>query len=107
MSQTRHNAWTGLGLCVLLAGCGTPAKTPATQFIVRITSDLTPGTELSRIEVKLSRQDGSHVVSKQDFELVDERPKAGQQKLPVTFSISKGMQRSFMLDVIGYGPLGA
>jgi hypothetical protein len=90
----------------MLAGCG-ESKTPATQVIVAITSDLKPLTELSRVEISLSKRDGSDVVSLQDFAVVKAKPKPGQQVLPITFSVGKGNESSFLLTVSGYGPLGA
>jgi hypothetical protein len=39
--------------------------------------------------------------------ITDARPIAGQLNLPLTFSVTKGREDSFLLSVIGYGPLGA
>jgi hypothetical protein len=92
---------------MLSLGCATATREPATQIIVAITSDLTPATELSRIEIQVSKRDGSDVVSKQDFAIADKSPKPGQEQLPLTFSIGKGTEQSFLLTVSGFGPLGA
>ncbi len=94
-------------LCVLASACAKSKQTPLTQIVVAITSDLAPVAELSRIEVKISKRDGSDVVSMRDFTLVVKNPKAGEQALPVTFAVTKGTQSSFLLVVTGYGPLGA
>lgn len=100
---------TAMGLLAfaLLAACGDAKTIPATQVIVAITSDLQPVRELSRVQISLSKRDGSDVVTMQDFALVKSKPKTGQQQLPITFAIGKGGEASFLLTVRGYGPLGA
>lgn len=99
--------------CVLLAvgafvaACAQSAQTPATQIVVAITSDLHAMTELSRIEVQVSKRDGSAAVPKRTFTLVEHANKAsgpGEQNLPLTFSIGKGVDDAFLLVVTGYGP---
>jgi hypothetical protein len=88
-----------------LASCGDAKPTPATQIIVSITSDLPAGETLSRLEVALSSRDRSDVVAMQDYALVASDPEDGEYLLPLTFSIAQGSQRSFLLEVTGYGYL--
>jgi hypothetical protein len=104
-----RNRWSAVALCllmVLLMGACAKKQTPATQIMVAITSDLTPESELSRIAITLAKRDGSDVVQKRAYAIVAKSPESGQQELPVTFSITKGQQDSFLLVVSGYGPLG-
>jgi hypothetical protein len=103
--MTMRKEWALLALWMFASSCATHQK-PVTQIIVAITSDFTPRSELSRIEVKVSKRDGSDVVAMRDFTIVGTNPKQGQQKLPVTFSVTKGRDDSFLLVVTGYGPLG-
>ncbi len=86
-----------------LASCGEAEPTPATQIIVSITSDLPAGETLSRVEVALSSRDRSDVVAMQEYALVASDPEDGEYLLPLTFSIAQGSQRSFLLEVTGYG----
>ena len=95
-----------LALALSLGACGETRTVPATQIIVAITSDIELERQLSRIEVQLSDRDGDDVTAMRDYALVEEDPEEGQFELPLSFSVTKGTQRSFLIVVTGYGPLG-
>ncbi len=102
---TMRAPWAALTLCAALSSC-TSRPSPVTQVLVAVTSDFTPQSELSRIEIRVSRRDGSDVTAMREFSIVATTPKPGQKELPLTFSVTKGSNDSFLLVVTGYGPLG-
>jgi len=95
-------------MAILLAaiGCAKPTPKPATQVVVAITSDFTPAEDLSRIDIKVSKRDGSSALPIRSLSVVARRPKSNQYVLPVTFSIGRGEQDSFLLVVEGFTPAG-
>ena len=107
-SARSRSAWLALlaSLAALTACTGTE-QTPATQVIVAITSDLPAEETLSRVEVTLSRRDGSDVTRMQDFAIVAGEAQDGEYVLPLSFSVVPGEESSFLIAVTGYGPLGA
>lgn len=86
----------------VITACASPTSSPATQVIVAVTSDLAPATELVRVDVEVSTWDGSNVVAMKSYEIVRDNPQAGQQVLPITFSIGRARQDSFLLRVSGH-----
>jgi len=93
-------------LYALFLGCTSTERVSPTQILVAVTSDLTAETELSRVEIKVSKTDGSNVKSGPNFDVVNSSPEEGQVVLPIRFSVVKGEEDSFLLVVRGYGPLG-
>lgn len=94
-------------LSLAAVACGEGDPDPATQIIVAITSDLEVESVLARIEVEISSRDGEDVVAMREYNLVRRSPRAGQYRLPLSFSVAKGTASSFLLTVRGYGPLGS
>lgn len=102
----RVPGWPLLGL---LAACST-STSPVTQVVVSIDSDLAPATTLARVDVELLRADGDSRAARTlpDMYLrpLDAPADAAAYALPLTFAITPGGLRDFVVRVRGWGSTG-
>jgi hypothetical protein len=86
-----------------LAACS--SKTiPATQLVVTVDSDLTVGSQLTRVHAQMLNADGEKGEG-HSFKLVKSKPGKDEVVLPFSFGVPKGKDRDLQLVVTGYGPL--
>lgn len=98
-----------LSAFALVGGCSQEIES-ATQIVLVVDSDLTPGTELTEIAIELRKADGDTtgkvVLPTAPIAAGSNDRASGKLILPISLSITQGSEEEILISVVGSGVYG-